>query len=227
MKVAVLNQKGEKVKDMAMPAAFDVEVSPKTVTLYINYLRAALRDPIANSKDRSEVSGGGRKPWKQKGTGRARHGSIRSPLWVGGGVTFGPSNEQNFKLRINKNIKKKVILASIAQVFKDKKAIVLDNLSIETPKTKTAVEILENIKADGKICLVFNRDDKNTEISFRNIAGVNLSMPEKLNMINLMTADSVVMSVLTLKELSETFSRERIQNYKMTTNSTNDSKKNL
>ncbi len=206
MKVAVLNQKGEKVKDLEMPKAFDVEVSPKTVTLYINYLRAALRDPVANSKDRSEVSGGGRKPWKQKGTGRARHGSTRSPLWVGGGVTFGPSNEQNFKLRINKAMKKKVILASIAQVFKDKKAIILDNLSIETPKTKTAVEILENIKADGKICLVFNRDDKNTEISFRNIAGVNMSMPEKLNMINLMTADNVVMTEGSLKQLSEVFS---------------------
>ncbi|MDO8444205.1 MAG: 50S ribosomal protein L4 [bacterium] len=205
MKVAVLNQKGEKVKDLEFPKAFDVEVSPQAVSLYINYLRASLRDPVANSKDRSQVRGGGRKPWKQKGTGRARHGSSRSPLWVGGGVTFGPSNEQNFKQRINKVMKKKVILASIAQVFKDKKAIVLDNLSLSEPKTKLAVEILENIKADGKICLVFNRDDKNAQTSFRNIAGVNLSMPEKLNMINLMTSDNLVMSEASVNQLAEIF----------------------
>lgn len=207
MKIAVLNQKGEKVKDLEFPKAFDVEVSPEAVALYINYLRASLRDPVANSKDRSEVRGGGRKPWKQKGTGRARHGSTRSPLWVGGGVTFGPSNEQNFKQRINKVMKKKVILASIAQVFRDKKAIVLDNLSLSEPKTKLAVEILENIKADGKICLVFNRDDKNAQTSFRNIAGVNLSMPEKLNVINLMTSDNLVMSEASVNQLAEIFSK--------------------
>jgi len=207
MKVAVLNQKGEKVKDLEFPKAFDVEVSPRAVTLYINYLRAALRDPIANSKDRSEVSGGGRKPWKQKGTGRARHGSTRSPLWVGGGVTFGPSNEQNFKLRINKTFKRKVIMASIAQLFRDKKAILVDSLSIEEPKTKTAVEILENIKSEGKICLIFNREDNNAEISFRNIAGVNLSMPEKLNMIKLMSSDSLVISESSLSQLTEIFAK--------------------
>lgn len=205
MKVAVLNQKGVKVKDLEVPAAFDVTVSDESVTLYVNYLRAALRDPVANSKDRSEVRGGGRKPWKQKGTGRARHGSTRSPLWVGGGVTFGPSNDQNFKLRINKSLKRKVILSTIGQLFRDKKAIIIDSLNLLETKTKNAVEILDNVKAEGKISLIFNADEANCEKSFRNIAGVNLAMPEKLNMIALMSSDKLVMSESSLKKISEVF----------------------
>ena len=207
MKIAVVNQKGEKIKDMEMPKAFDVEVSPLAVTQYINYLRAALRDPIANSKDRSEVSGGGKKPWKQKGTGRARHGSSRSPLWVGGGVTFGPSNEQNFKLRINKSLKKKVILNSVAEAFRSNRAILVEDLSIAEPKTQSAVEILDNIKAEGKVCVIFHNDDKNAEMSFRNIAGVNLAMAEKLNVISLLSSSNVVISLKSLDKIAEIFSK--------------------
>lgn len=207
MKIAVVNQKGDKIKDMELPKSFDVEVSPQAVAQYVTYLRAALRDPVANTKDRSEVSGGGRKPWKQKGTGRARHGSSRSPLWIGGGVTFGPSSLQNFKLRINKSLKRKVILASIGQVFRDKKAIIVDDFTLEVPKTKTAIEILGNIKADGKICVVLNSDEVNAQKAFRNIAGVNLSMPQKLDMINLMTADSIVLSEASVVKIAETFGK--------------------
>ena len=205
MKIAVLNQKGEKIKDLELPKGFDVEVSPAALTLYVNYIRAALREPIANSKDRSEVSGGGRKPWKQKGTGRARHGSSRSPLWVGGGVTFGPSNEQNFKQRINKNLKKKVILSSIMDAFRDKKAIVVENLAISDAKTKNAVEILSNIKAEGKIAVIFSEKDENTSQSFRNIAGVNLMMPDKLNVINILSSNSVVISEDSITKIAELF----------------------
>jgi large subunit ribosomal protein L4 len=205
MKIAVLNQKGDKIKDLELPKGFDVEVSPAALTLYVNYLRASLREPIANSKDRSEVSGGGKKPWKQKGTGRARHGSSRSPLWVGGGVTFGPTNEQNFKQRINKNLKKKVILASIADAFRDKRAIVVENLSIADAKTKNAVEILSNVKAEGKISVIFNDKDENTSQSFRNIAGVNLMMPDKLNVINIISSNSIVVSEDSINKIAELF----------------------
>lgn len=207
MKVAVLNQKGEKIKDMEMPKSFDVEVSPMAVTQYINYLRASIRDAVANTKDRSEVSGGGKKPWKQKGTGRARHGSSRSPLWVGGGVTFGPSSDQNFKQRINKNLKKKVILNSVASTFKNKKAIVVDTLSLSEIKTKNAVEILNNIKAEGKINLVFDKSDENVAKSFRNIAGVKLAMPEKMNVIDLLSANNVVYSLKSVEKINEIFAK--------------------
>jgi len=208
MKVAVLNQKGDKVKDLDYPKSFEVTVSDAAVTQYVNYLRAALRDPVANSKDRSEVSGGGRKPWKQKGTGRARHGSTRSPLWVGGGVTFGPSNSQNFKLRINKSLKRSVIISTLNKLFQDKKAIIIDDLNMSEPKTKNAIEILENIKADGKISLVFNADETNLEKSFRNIAGINLSMPGKLNIITLMSSDSLVLSETSLNQIVKIYSNK-------------------
>ena len=131
MKVAVLNQKGEKVEDLTLSKSFDVEVSAHSRTLYINYLRAALRSPIANTKDRSEVSGGGKKPWKQKGTGNARVGSSRSPLWVHGGVTFGPNNDQNFKIRINHKEKKKVFLGLIGDMVKNDKLVVLTDLNFQ------------------------------------------------------------------------------------------------
>jgi len=207
MKVAVLNQKGEKVKDLEYPKAFDVKVSDAAVTQYVNYLRAVLRDPIANPKDRSEVSGGGKKPWKQKGTGRARHGSTRSPLWVGGGVTFGPSSEKNFKLRINKSLKRSVILSLINKSFIDKKAIIIDDLKLAEAKTKTAIEILDNVKAEGKISLVFNSEEENCQKSFRNIEGINLSMPEKLNVIALMTSDCLVMSEASFDKLVKVFAK--------------------
>lgn len=207
MKVAVLNQKGEKVRDLDLPAAFDVEISAPALSQYISYLRNALRDPIANTKDRSEVSGGGKKPWKQKGTGRARHGSTRSPLWVGGGVTFGPSSDQNFHVRINKNLKKKAILNSVGEAFRGKKAIVVENLEISEPKTAKAVEILENVKATGKICVIFDREENNTSKSFRNISGINLGMPDKLNVINLLSSNSVVISEKSIMKIAEIYSK--------------------
>jgi large subunit ribosomal protein L4 len=205
MKIEVLNQKGEKVKDLLLSSTFDVELSQNSLALYVNYLRNALRSPIANSKDRSEVSGGGKKPWKQKGTGRARHGSTRSPLWVGGGVTFGPTNDRNFNIKINKSMKRNVILGVLSEAFKQKKTIVLESLALKNPKTKDAVSILENINADGKISVVISASDQNAERSFRNIGGINLMTPQKLNVIDLFSSDKIVMSVEGIDKLEEVY----------------------
>ena len=209
MKVAVLNQKGEKVEDLTLSKSFQGEVSSQAVTLYVNYLRAALRAPIANTKDRSEVSGGGKKPWKQKGTGNARVGSSRSPLWVHGGVTFGPSNENNFKLRINSREKKRVILGIFADLIRDKKAIFLTDLVMAEPKTKAASEILENINAHGKIAVIANANDTNANISFRNISGVKSMKPTHLDMIYIMSSDQIVVSKEALSELENIYSSDK------------------
>lgn len=206
MKIAVYNQKGEKQKDINMPKCFDVKNSPLCLTQYINYLRAAKRFPIANSKDRSEVSGGGRKPYKQKGTGNARAGSNRSPLWVGGGVTFGPSNSQNFHIRINGKQRKLVILSMIGQAVALKKLSVIDSLSFETPKTKIAKELLERIKTEGKICVVASKDDKNSISSFRNLVGIWAMNPVKLDALNLISADNIIMSKSALVEIEKIYS---------------------
>lgn len=201
MKISVYSQSGEKIEELTLSEAFDVKASSASVTLYINYLRNSLRAPIANTKDRSAVSGGGKKPYKQKGTGNARAGSSRSPLWVGGGVTFGPKSDQNWKTRINSRERKRVILAIIAEFFKDNKALVVDDLSIDAPKTKKADEILNKIKAEGKISLITVTDDKNAAASFRNIAGVFAMSPNRLDMLNLISSNHMVLSKKALEEL--------------------------
>lgn len=203
MKIAVLNHKGEKVRDIELSKSFEVKVSPSALALYVNYINAALREPIANTKNRGEVSGGGKKPWKQKGTGRARHGSSRSPLWVGGGVTFGPTSDQNFKLRINKTLKRKVILWSIGQALIENRGLILENLAFDAPKTKDAIEVLNNVKAEGKIAMILSESDKNAEISFRNIQGVNLMEPGKLNVKNILSSSKVIISEDSIKKIEE------------------------
>jgi large subunit ribosomal protein L4 len=207
MKIAVLNQNGEKVKDLELNEIFEKKVSEASLALYINYLRNSMRDAVANSKDRSEVAGTGKKPYKQKGTGRARQGSTQSPLHVGGGVTFGPSNEQNFHTRINKKTKRNVIVGIIAQKIQEDKVIVIDTLALPEAKTKEAITILNNIKADGKISLIFGKEDNNTDKSFRNLAGVTSMFSEKLNIIKILSSNKLIFSVDSLKKIEEIYSK--------------------
>lgn len=206
MKTAVYNQKGEKTGDLTLPPCFNVGLKSKALTEYVNYLRAALRSPVANSKDRSQVSGGGKKPWRQKGTGNARVGSNRSPLWVGGGVTFGPSSMQNFKKRINAKEKKQIILGIIGDFFENKKAFVVENMKMSEVKTKSASILLQNFKANGKIGVIVSLEDENSLLSFRNIGGIDVMRPNKMNMIHIISSDSVVISKKALSEIEEIFS---------------------
>lgn len=209
MKIDILNQKGEKVKDLQLSKDFEIALSPAELTLYVNYLRNALRSPIANTKNRGEVSGGGKKPFKQKGTGRARQGSSRSPLWVGGGVTFGPTSERNFQIKINKSQKRRVILGVFGEAFKEKKVIALENLALSDPKTKDAVLLLNNVKAEGKITVIANEKDKNAFLAFRNLAGVTLMAPRKLDIINILSSNNIVLSVDSLDQIEELFSSNK------------------
>lgn len=205
MKVAVYNQKGEKTGDLTLSELFDVKLTSKAVTLYINYLRSALRNPVANSKDRSEVSGGGRKPWRQKGTGNARVGSTRSPLWVGGGVTFGPSSDQNFKKRINAREKKRVILGIIGEAANDKKLMVIDKITLDKPKSKDAAEILDNLKVEGKASVILNKEEANAMLSFRNLSGVEVMHANRLKPIQILSSDKVILTQDALKDIEEIF----------------------
>lgn len=205
MNIPVYNLSGEKVKDMPLAKIFETKVSESALALYVNYLRNALRSPVANTKDRSEVSGGGIKPWKQKGTGRARHGSSRSPIWTGGGVTFGPTNDRNFRTQINKNTKKKVILSIIGGMLIDKKARVFDKLEFEAPKTKEAVLMLDNNKFEGKISLIDDQSQGNAYLSFRNIAGLKMMSPNRLNLIDLMSSTHLIISESALNKVEEVY----------------------
>jgi len=207
MKIEVFNQSGEKVKDLQLSKIFDVEISSKALTLYVNYLRNAMRAPIANTKDRSDVSGGGKKPFKQKGTGRARQGSTRSPLWVGGGVTFGPSSEQNFHTKMNKSAKKQVMLGLISELVKEKKAIGVESLSFPKPATKEAVEVLGKLKSEGKVSVILNDNDQNAEKSFRNIGGVKLMQPGRINVIDLLATDKLIISLGSIEKIEQIYGK--------------------
>jgi len=145
--VNVYNQNGEKLGEEKLPSyIFDIEVNPDLLHQTIVTQMANSRCPIAHTKTRAEVRGGGRKPWRQKGTGRARHGSIRSPIWKGGGVTFGPRKERVFTKKINKKMKKKALFMALSSKVKDNELILLDDLKLEKPKAKIMEDIIKNIK---------------------------------------------------------------------------------
>ena len=209
MKVAVYNQKGEKTKDITMSDSFEKVASKEAVTLYVNYLRNALRGAVANTKDRSEVSGGGKKPWKQKGTGRARAGSSRSPLWPGGGVTFGPTNDRTFRAKVNKSLKTSVIASMIGVQLKNKNSRVIESLTVEEPKTSHAAQILGDNQVEGKISLIVSEEDTNAALSFRNISGVKLMSPSSINLIDIMSSDGLVISETAAKKIDELYGKTK------------------
>ena len=147
MKVKVYNQKGEEVGTTVLPKeVFEREINPDLIHQVVVCMMANQRHPWAHTKDRGEVSGGGKKPWRQKGTGRARHGSIRSPIWRGGGVTFGPRKEKVFAKKLNKKMKRKALFMALSSKVKDNELILLDDLKLEKPKTKIMENIIKNIK---------------------------------------------------------------------------------
>lgn len=144
--VTVYNQAGTSVGTHQLnPAIFGVKINPAVVHQVVVAQQANARPVLASTKDRSQVSGGGKKPWRQKGTGRARHGSIRSPLWRGGGVTFGPTSARNFKVKVNKKMRRKALLMALSSRAIDQRIILLDTLQLSAIKTKEVARLLENL----------------------------------------------------------------------------------
>lgn len=152
MESKVYNQKGEEVGKITLPEqVFDLPWNADLVHQVVVGMQANARTPVAHTKDRSEVRGGGRKPWQQKGTGRARHGSRRSPIWKGGGVTFGPRNEKIYSKTINKKMRAKALFTALSQKLKDNEVLFVDTLSFTEPK---AVEAKKNNYVVS-ICVTF------------------------------------------------------------------------
>ncbi|MBI4160287.1 MAG: 50S ribosomal protein L4 [Candidatus Yanofskybacteria bacterium] len=152
MKTDLYNQSGEVVGSVDLPdSVFDVKTKTDLMHQVLVAQAANSRHPYAHSKDRSEVRGGGRKPWRQKGTGRARHGSRRSPIWIGGGVAFGPRKERNFSQKINKKERRAVLFMALSSKVRDKELMVLDALKFEESKTKMAASVIKVLsgKFDG------------------------------------------------------------------------------
>ncbi len=168
------------------------------------------RQKIAHAKDRSEVSGGGKKPWRQKGTGRARHGSIRSPIWVGGGVTFGPNKEKVFKKRIPKNVKRKALLMVLAEKKRNGELIIVDNIDLKEMKTKEAIKFLEKNKVLGENCLVvLNGMDKKSILAFRNIPKVATIQFKDLNCLDALSAKNIIITEKCLEDIKKLLIKEQ------------------
>lgn len=192
MKLDVLNIKGEKIEQITLnDEIFAVESNDLVLAQYIRVYLSNQRQGTSSTKDRSEVSGGGKKPWKQKGTGRARVGSNRSPLWRHGGVTHGPK-PKSWNLSLNKKMKKLAILSALSKKFADNKAIILDSISFAAPKTKEMINILTNIKASTKPLLILNTVDTNVLKSGANIKNLSITQASVLNAYDIMNAKTLI-----------------------------------
>jgi len=198
METKVYNQKGKESGKMVLPEnIFGLEWNNDLVHQVMVSMMSNSRNPIAHTKDRSEVSGGGKKPWRQKGTGRARHGSSRSPIWRGGGITFGPTNERNFAKKINKKMSVKALFTVLSQKMKDGEIIFVDNFEIKNPKTKDAKDILVSLsrvkgfqdmvsKRKNSTFVAIDEKDENVERSFNNFGNIDLGEVRNLNILNLL-----------------------------------------
>jgi len=183
--VKVYNQEGKEIENLGLnEAVFGLPWNADLVSQALRVFLANKRQVLASTKDRAQVRGGGRKPWRQKGTGRARHGSIRSPLWRHGGVTFGPTKERNFKLKINKKMTLKAFLTALSAKAKDNEILVFNELKLAAPKTKEAAKIMANFpKVKNGLLLV---KDENLKMAFRNLPNVAVSNINNLNILDVL-----------------------------------------
>lgn len=229
--VKVYNQKGEVVGEEKLnPAVFGVAVKPSVIQQVVVAQQANSRQVVAHTKDRSQVRGGGKKPWRQKGTGRARHGSIRSPLWRGGGVTFGPTSERNFRLKVNRKVKRKALAMVLSDRLAEQKLLALDTITVPAIKTKQIAAMLVNLKLRGtktkvpasaksatkkitakpekttkkpmpRVLLILDTKNENVRLSARNIDRLETINVASLNVLSVLKNQYLVAPVAALKKL--------------------------
>ncbi len=211
MKVSVYNQEGKEVGKSLLPKEiFEVSINPDLVHQVVCSQLANRRKVIAHTKTRGEVRGGGRKPWAQKGLGRARHGSIRSPIWKGGGVVFGPTKAKVFKKKIPKKMKRKALFMILSAKAKNNLLILLDKLKIEKAKTKLMAEILEKLPSKRESSLIALLEmDKNLILAARNLPGIQTIQAKDLNALDLLSFKYLIMPKEAVKVIKDTFLKER------------------
>ena len=197
----VLNQAGEEVSTVSVSAhVFGEKEATQAIHDAVVVYQANMRQDTAKTKKRDEVSGGGKKPWRQKGTGRARAGSTRSPIWVGGGTVFGPTGEQNHKIKQNRKEHNLALRSAWSSKVKD--LIVVEKLEVE-PKTKALVKVLKDLKATGKVLVVLSEENENLFRAGSNIANVVLTGVDNVSVFDLLYFDKIVLDKATLKVVEE------------------------
>ena len=202
--VSVYNMEGKEVGKLDLnDAVFGVEVNEHLVHMAVVQHLANMRQGTQKAKTRSEVSGGGRKPWRQKGTGHARQGSTRSPQWTHGGVVFAPT-PRDYSFKLNKKEKKIALKSALTSKVADGKLVVLDELKLDEIKTKKFAEVLTNLKAT-KAYVVINENDKNVVLSARNIPDAKTAVCTNINVYDIMNANTVVLTKDAVSKIEEVY----------------------
>lgn len=205
METAIYNQSGKEVSKISLPdEIFGLPWNESLVHQVVVGMMANKRIPVAHAKNRGEVSGTGKKPWKQKGTGRARHGSRRSPIWVGGGVSHGPRNEKNYGRKINKKMKSRALFTLLSRKFKDGEVFFLEEISLKAPKTKEAKNIIDSLakvkgfeslkKRKNAAFIALAKKDQNVSKSFNNFGNIEISEMKDLNALDLLSYKYLIFS---------------------------------
>ena len=196
----VLNQAGEETGKVSVSAeVFGVEVNEQVMFDAVQVYQANMRQATAKTLTRAEVSGGGKKPWRQKGTGRARAGSSRSPVWRHGGIVFGPTGNQNYKLSMNKKAHALAVKSALTLKANDKDIIVVDNLDLTEVKTKAVVEMLTKLNAKKKTLVVLDKENDSFVLSARNLPGVIVTTTNNLSVYDIMNTDSLLFTSDSIK----------------------------
>jgi len=205
-KVKLYNTEGKEVKEIEVAdAVFGLPQNDELVHQVFVSLSANQRQVLAHTKNRGERAGSGIKPWKQKGTGRARVGSSRTPTWRGGGVAFGPTKDRNFKKKINKKMNSKAIATVLSAKLRDGEMVVLDKLALKENKTKEMAKILSNLQIKGKMLIGFAASERELRSYSRNIDKVNNILVEKLNVLDMLNNKNLILSQDSVKYLEEKY----------------------
>ena len=204
-KIDVYNMQGKKVSDIELNEnIFGIKPNEKVVhTALVNYM-ANQRQGTANTKTRAEVSGAGRKPWKQKGTGRARQGSIRAPQWFKGGIALGPK-PRDYRYTINKKERRLAIKSVLSSKVLENNLVVVDKLELDEIKTKNMVNVLENLKVEGKTLIILPEKNLNVQKSAKNIEGVKTGLVNTINVYDLLKYNKLILTVDSVKSLEEVY----------------------
>ena len=201
--LALLNQEGTNVGEIKLnDTIFGITPHKQAMFDAVILQRASLRQGTHKTKTRTEVRGGGRKPWKQKGTGRARQGSIRSPQWRGGGIVFGPT-PRSYNLKMNKKVRRLALKSALSFKVLEDEMVVLNELTLAAPKTKEMVAILNNLEADAKVLLIVDANNNNALLAARNIPSVKVIPATGVNVLDLLDARKVIATEDAINHIEE------------------------
>ncbi len=205
-KAKIYNLEGKQVGEQDLnPEIFGIKADPGLVHLATVVQSSNNRQVLAHTKDRSEVRGGGRKPWRQKGTGNARHGSNRSPIWIGGGVTFGPTTNRNFNKKINKQAKKKALFMALSDKVASDGLVLLEKLELPEIKTKKLAGISNSLPVGKKVLFILPEKDEKIIKSAKNIANVKTISADSLNIIDILENNSLVVPLASLEKIEKVY----------------------